>query len=122
MKATISTTPIAPVCTHPSSALPSSSEQGSASTRRRRSPACEAWWIENRAAAPDLFVEELGAAIRKLGSLPRIGARYEASGAREMRRVLLPRTRHHVYYTVDDDARLVRIHAIWHLSRGSGPP
>ncbi len=23
-----------------------------------------AWWIENRAAAPDLFADELGAAIR----------------------------------------------------------
>ncbi len=80
-----------------------------------------AWWSENRPAAPDLFVEELGAAVRKLASMPRIGARYDAPGFREMRRVLLSRTRYHVYYAVDEDARLVRIHAIWHLSRGGGP-
>lgn len=77
-----------------------------------------AWWIENREAAPDLFVDELGAAIRKLGVMPRIGSRYDAPGQREMRRVLMPRTRYQVYYTVNEDARLVRIHSIWHVSRG----
>ncbi len=80
-----------------------------------------AWWSENRPAAPDLFVDELGAAIRKLGVVPRAGARYEATSQREMRRVLMPRTRYHVYYTVDDDSRLVRVHAIWHTSLGHGP-
>lgn len=80
-----------------------------------------AWWMENRPAAPDLFAEELAAAVRKLASLPRIGAPYDAPGFREMRRVLLARTRYHVYYAVDQDERIVRIHAIWHLSRGTGP-
>ncbi len=84
--------------------------------------AIRAWWIENRPAAPDLFADELGAAIRKLGAVPRIGARYEATTLREMRRVLMSRSRYHVYYTVDDDSRLVRIHAIWHASREHGPP
>lgn len=83
--------------------------------------AIRSWWTENREAAPDLFVEELSAALRKLATTPRIGARYEAPGLREMRRVLMPRTRYHVYYTADDDDRLVRVHAIWHLSRGQGP-
>lgn len=87
----------------------------------QQAQAIRAWCVENRPAAPDLFVDELGAAIRKLSSLPRIGARYEAPGFREMRRVLLMRTRYHVYYTVDEAARLVRIHAIWHLARGGGP-
>lgn len=80
-----------------------------------------AWWIANRPAAPNLFVDELGAAIRKLAAAPRIGARYESTMVREMRRVPMSRTRYHVYYTVDDDSSLVRIHAIWHMSRGQGP-
>jgi plasmid stabilization system protein ParE len=83
--------------------------------------AIRAWWIDNRPAAPDLFVDELGAAIRKLGAVPHSGARYEATSLREMRRVLMPRTRYHVYYTVDDDSRLVRVHSIWHTSRGQAP-
>lgn len=41
---------------------------------------------------------------------------------RVRRRVLMPRTHYHVYYTVDDDARLVRVHAIGHASRGQSPP
>jgi plasmid stabilization system protein ParE len=80
-----------------------------------------AWWLEHRPAAPNLFVDELGAALRKLGAMPHIGARYEAAALPEMRRVLLPRTRHHVYYTADDDTQYVRVHAIWHSSRGHGP-
>jgi plasmid stabilization system protein ParE len=58
--------------------------------------AIRAWWIENRPAAPDLFADELGAAIRKLGAVPRVGAPYEATTLREMRRVLMSRTRYHV--------------------------
>ena len=83
--------------------------------------AIRTWWIENRPGASDVFADELGAVIRKLGAVPRIGARYEAAPLPEMRRVLMLRTRCHVYYTVDDDSRLVRIHAIWHTSRGQGP-
>jgi plasmid stabilization system protein ParE len=83
--------------------------------------AIRAWWIENRPAAPNLFADELGAAIRKLKAAPRTGARYEDAPVHDMRRVLLSRTRYHVYYTVDDDSQLVRVHAIWHTSREHGP-
>ena len=83
--------------------------------------AIRAWWIENRPAAPNLFVDELGAAIRKLGVLPRIGCRYDAPSQPEMRRVLMPRTRYHIYYTVDEDSRVARIQAVWHASRGHAP-
>ena len=83
--------------------------------------AIRAWWLENRPAAPDLFADELVAAIRRLGVTPRTSARYDAPGMREMRRASLPRTRYHIYYTVHEESRLVRVHAIWHVSRGHGP-
>ena len=83
--------------------------------------AIRAWWAENREAAPDLFVDELGAAMRKLATTPRSGAPYESSDVRGMRRLLMPRTRYHVYYTIDEGPRLVRVHAVWHTSRGQGP-
>jgi plasmid stabilization system protein ParE len=85
-----------------------------------RAQAIRSWWIDNREAAPDLFADELGAALRKLAVTPRTGAPYDAPGFREMRRVLMPRTRYHVYYTVDDDSRLVRVHGIWHTARRQG--
>jgi plasmid stabilization system protein ParE len=83
--------------------------------------AIRAWWVENRPGASDLFADELGAAMRKLGAVPRMGALYEATALPEMRRVLMLRTHYHVYYTVDDDHRLVRVHAIWHMSRRQDP-
>jgi plasmid stabilization system protein ParE len=83
--------------------------------------AISAYWFENRPAAPNLFVEELGAALRMLKETPRVGVRYEAPDFREMRRVLMPRTRYHIYYTVNSSTWMVRIHAIWHGSRGRGP-
>ncbi|WP_081864519.1 type II toxin-antitoxin system RelE/ParE family toxin [Chondromyces apiculatus] len=76
-----------------------------------------AWWIEHRPAAPDLFIDELRAAARRLGAMPRIGARYELLELREMRRMLLPRTRHHVYYVDADDSCIARIDAVWHAAR-----
>jgi hypothetical protein len=38
-----------------------------------------------------------------------------------MRRILMPRTRYHVYYVVAEDERLVLVHAVWHTARGQGP-
>ncbi len=74
----------------------------------------DAWWIVNRPAAPTLFLDELEAAIRQLEATPHI----ELPAAR---RLLMPRTRYHVYYAIEDDDSVVRIHAVWHTSRGHGP-
>jgi len=38
-----------------------------------------------------------------------------------MRRILMPRTRYHVYYVVADEERRVLVHAVWHTARGRGP-
>jgi plasmid stabilization system protein ParE len=81
----------------------------------------ERWWRENRPAAPGLFMEELAAAVEKLSLTPSTGAPYQSSPLSGVRRVFLPRTRYHVYYTVDAAADLVRIHALWHTARGQGP-
>jgi plasmid stabilization system protein ParE len=82
----------------------------------------ERWWRENRPAAPGLLMEELAAAVEKLSIAPSTGAPYPSSlSLPGVRRVLLPRTRYHIYYTVDAAAGLVRIHALWHTARGQGP-
>jgi hypothetical protein len=47
-----------------------------------------AWWRENREAAPDLFVDELGQTLQKLE-----------------------------HYIVVEDPGTVRVHAIWHMAR-----
>jgi plasmid stabilization system protein ParE len=83
--------------------------------------AVAAWWQEHRSRAPDLFRVELQAAIERLATMPRSGREYERSDVRGMYRMIMPRTRYHVYYTILEERSMVWIHAIWHSARG-GPP
>ncbi len=81
---------------------------------------CARWWRENRPAARLLFDEELRDALDRIRAAPLSGSAYEATPGREHRRVLMPETRHHVYYRVTGIDR-VRVVAIWSAVRGRGP-
>lgn len=72
----------------------------------------DTWWRVNRGAAPDVFLKELGQAYEILCAMPSLGTSY-----RGVKRVLLRRTRHHLYYTVDEERRTVVIRAIRHAVR-----
>jgi plasmid stabilization system protein ParE len=76
------------------------------------------WWVENRRHAPALFVEELERALELIRHTPRLGTTYESPYG-VVRRVLLPRTRYHVYYT-RDQAEIVLI-SVWAAQRKRGP-
>jgi plasmid stabilization system protein ParE len=88
---------------------------------RRRAITLATWWRKNRPAAPDLFDQELERAKLKLLSQPNLGQLYETVRERVIRRLLLPKTEQHVYYSVDDAAHLVIVHTIWGARRGRGP-
>ena len=79
------------------------------------------WWRENRTAAPDLFRQELEGAIDLLEQSPDSGRRYPGAGVPGLRRLLLPKTRYHVYYVHDSATALVLILAVWSAVRGRGP-
>jgi plasmid stabilization system protein ParE len=81
---------------------------------------CARWWRENRPAARSLFLDELRRALDQIRAAPQLGSAYEVVRGREHRRVLMPVTRHHVYYRVVDPQR-VRVVAIWSAVRGRGP-
>lgn len=80
----------------------------------------DAWWRENRAAATDLFLDELSEAFELIANMPQLGHLYRASPIAHVRRLLLPRSRYHVYYVVRSNEVLVL--AVWHARRGFGPP
>lgn len=80
------------------------------------------WWIANRPAAPALFLEELDAAVKLLEKSPMLGASYAAAPVSGVRRILIGRSRYHVYWEVDEAIRRVTITAVWHAARGVGPP
>jgi len=67
-----------------------------------------------------LFDEELRAALDQIRTAPALGSVYVAMADREHRRVLMPRTRHHVYYRVVTP-ELVRLVSVWAATRGRGP-
>jgi len=84
--------------------------------------AIDDWWRVNRAAAPDLFWRELESVVELLRRSPLIGPIYVASPIPGVRRMLIGRSRYHVYWEVDSASKTVTITAVWHAGRGSGPP
>lgn len=81
---------------------------------------CARWWRENRTAAPGLFEDELRTALDLIRAAPTLGSRYDIIPGREHRRVLMPVSRHHVYYRIMGPDH-VRIVAVWSAVRARGP-
>lgn len=79
------------------------------------------WWRANRPTAPELFDTELSAAITQLESQHSLPQVFESVADEPIRRVLLPKTEQHLYYSIDETAAVVLIHTIWGARRGSGP-
>lgn len=80
-----------------------------------------AWWVEHRPAAPNLFDEELERALRLICETPEAGVPWRTARQPELRRLLMPRTHHHVYFYVDRSEPAVVILAVWGAARGRGP-
>lgn len=78
----------------------------------------DAWWRLNRLAAPELFTTELEQTLSALGQTPTLGAPYEA-GTKGVRRILLERTHHHLYFVEREETLYVI--AVWNAFRGRGP-
>jgi plasmid stabilization system protein ParE len=79
----------------------------------------DGWWRHNRPASPDLFLRELESMLTVTALMPTLGAAVRGERAPGLRRVLLRRTRYHVYYRVSGD--VLEVLAVWHARRGKGP-
>jgi plasmid stabilization system protein ParE len=80
------------------------------------------WWRENRDKAPHLFREELEQALQLLAIAPDAGLRYRRHGIPGLRRLVLPKTRQHVYYVHDEPRGTVLVLAVWGAIKRRGPP
>ena len=79
----------------------------------------DAWWRENRLAAPDLFFNELQHALGLIASPHYVGPRYVNRRYPGMRRYLMRSTRYHVYYLPRE--RDLVVVAVWGAVRGVTP-
>ena len=78
------------------------------------------WWREHR-DAKELFLTEFQEALREVAATPGVGQRYRRARGKLIQRVLMKKTRCHVYYFHDTEHDVVEIHSIWGARRRRGP-
>jgi plasmid stabilization system protein ParE len=80
----------------------------------------KSWWLQHRPAAPDLFEQEFNAAVAQIVTAPELGAPYvDTAFDVPVRRVLLLRTKNHLYYAANPDE--IVILSVWGSQRRRGP-
>lgn len=82
--------------------------------------ACVAW-LRVR-GADGVLHQELARALAILQVVPRAGTPTALAPAPPLRRLLLRRSRLHLYYSIDEGRRVVLLRAVWHTARGETPP
>ena len=92
-------------------------------TKEAQAQAREArsWWRENRDKNPGLFQQELDAARKLLSQQPDAGKNYAVVDGVKVQRLLLEKTRRHLYYFIDEASQIVRITGIRGAQRKDEP-
>jgi plasmid stabilization system protein ParE len=88
---------------------------------RRQIERIQAWWVEHRRDVPHLFLEEIAAAEWYLRSAPEIGSIYSEHKTGTVRRLLLRKTRHHLYYRYRADRDELTVLCVWGGPKARGP-
>jgi plasmid stabilization system protein ParE len=81
----------------------------------------DTWWREHRPAARGLFAQELADVLTLVTRTPGVGTTHKTNSGKALRRVLMPKTKNHVYFEVDLPRDQVIVHAVWGTPRGRGP-
>jgi hypothetical protein len=87
---------------------------------QRRFEAEDEWWREHR-DAKELFIDEFAHTLERLLVTPETGQIYRRARGKLIQRVLMKKTRCHVYYFHDREHDLVEVHSIWGAYRERGP-
>lgn len=81
----------------------------------------DSWWREHRPDARDRFARELAETREKIAATPGLGTTYTTWSGKTVRRVLMPKTRNHVYFHLDEGQGVIVVHAVWGTPRRRGP-
>ena len=79
------------------------------------------WWSANRPAAPDLVTDELERCVTLLEGTPDAGVCFRRTPVPGVRRLVMKKTRHFVYYVHDATRAVVYIIAVWGTPKGEDP-
>jgi plasmid stabilization system protein ParE len=79
------------------------------------------WWFAYRREAPTLVLEEFERCVTLLGHTPDVGTSFRRARIPGVRRVLLRRTKHFVYYVHDAAHDVVYVIAVWGAPLGGDP-
>ncbi len=80
------------------------------------------WWRANRASAPTSLLDEFEQVACLIEEMPGIGPRFQRATLPGIRRILMRRSNHWIYYATDPTHAVVYILAVWSAFRGSDPP
>jgi plasmid stabilization system protein ParE len=81
----------------------------------------EAWWVENRPDAPTLFIDELEESFQYICDVRSAGVRWPTPHRPRLRRLLMTRTKNHIYFVIDEATETVHVHAVWGAPRARAP-
>ena len=84
---------------------------------RRQVALARAWWRLYSPARPDAIDDELRKVRRLLAESPEMGAEPTDLELAGVRRVLLGRVDHWLYYAVDHASKEIEVLMVWHTSR-----
>ncbi len=79
------------------------------------------WWRANRRAAPTLVIDELGRCTTLLESSPDIGTRFHRTFVPGVRRLVMKKTKHYLYYVHDAENAVVYVIAVWGAPKDGDP-
>jgi plasmid stabilization system protein ParE len=77
------------------------------------------WWRANRPKSPGLFARELAEAKLFITNTPKLGRFYARLDGQDVRRIVLRKTGHHVYYS--EQPERITVHSVWGAPKGRGP-
>ena len=78
-------------------------------------------WRRTHRDAFDLFTDEFERTLERMSLAPELGQPYRQARGKWILRWLMPKTRCHVYYVVDQVRGVIEIHSVWGARRGRGP-
>jgi plasmid stabilization system protein ParE len=88
---------------------------------RRQIANHEAWWAENRPAAPDLFAREFRDKLDLIRRNRHAGEDWPTKKRPTLQRILMPDTKNHIYFRVDEKRKVIHVLAVWGAAKNYGP-